>query len=253
MNERKEVKEATFSSTVNNVTSVKCGLKLIICLDSYFATFSSLLCLKLRMERNAIERPKARLPAERPPMDDLSWEFSASQIDTFPERITQVNPKAFIVFEGRGSVSSVKNLPKLTKSLIQGFQKLWKASIHTRRKTQTTPAFVSLSCINLFYSFPSSVSLEGILRASHGLTHKFNGFTITSERDATDPKTPPQKYEDDSSVGKFHIVMNAISKFSEKCRNLVTHTSSFPKSDIPVRTTRAWCYRWEGLTENRYR
>lgn len=85
-----------------------------------------------------------------------------------------------------------------------------------------------------FFMFSSfTVSLEGILRASHGLTHKFTGFFITAEQDIYDVKTPPQKYDDDS-VGRFHIVMNAISKFSEKCQNLVTHTSSFAKSDVPV-------------------
>lgn len=91
----------------------------------------------------------------------------------------------------------------------------------------------------IFFCFPLfPVSLEGILRASHGLTHKFTGFFITAEQDGSDARTPPQKYEDDSAMGKFHIVMNAISKFSEKCRNLVTHTSSFPKSDVPVSTQR---------------
>lgn len=81
--------------------------------------------------------------------------------------------------------------------------------------------------------FVSTVSLEGILRASHGLTHKFTGFFIAAERDNVDSKAPTPKYEDEA-VGNFHIVMSAISKFSEKCRNLVTHTSPFPKSDVPV-------------------
>lgn len=69
------------------------------------------------------------------------------------------------------------------------------------------------------------------MRASHGLTHKFTGFFITAERDISDAKA---KYEDEASAGKFHIVMGAISKFSEKCRNVVQHTSPFPKSDVPV-------------------
>lgn len=86
----------------------------------------------------------------------------------------------------------------------------------------------------------SAVSLEGILRASHGLTHKFTGFFLTVEKDAVDAKTIPLKYEDDSVVGKFHIVMSAVSKFSDKCRNLVTHTSSFAKSDVPVRSDEAF-------------
>ncbi|CRL03842.1 CLUMA_CG016464, isoform A [Clunio marinus] len=84
-----------------------------------------------------------------------------------------------------------------------------------------------------------TISLEGILRASHGLTHKFTGFYITAERDEQDSVATisSTKYEDDSFAGKFHIVMNAISKFSEKCRNLVTHTNSFPKSDVPISWT----------------
>lgn len=74
------------------------------------------------------------------------------------------------------------------------------------------------------------------MRASHGLTHKFTGFFITVEKDSIDgAKTTPDRFEDDSAVGKFHIVMNAISKFSDKCRNLITHTSNFAKSDVPVR------------------
>jgi hypothetical protein len=82
--------------------------------------------------------------------------------------------------------------------------------------------------------FKSSVSLEGTLRASHGLTHKFTGFFITVETDSNDAKTPRQKYGDDSVVGNFHIVANSISKLSDKCSNLVTQNNSLPKSDVPV-------------------
>ena len=78
----------------------------------------------------------------------------------------------------------------------------------------------------------SLVSLEGILRASHGLTYKFTGFYITAEKDYE--KDVRQKHGDGGDVGKFHIVMNAISKFSDKCPNIVTHSNSFAKNDIPV-------------------
>lgn len=101
--------------------------------------------------------------------------------------------------------------------------------------------YTSNSCgiyLCLFHSkLPSlfrSVSLEGILRASHGLTHKFTGFFITAESDSPDAKTPSTPHEDDNRAGRFHIVMNAISKFSDKCQNLVTHTNSLAKSDVPV-------------------
>ena len=67
------------------------------------------------------------------------------------------------------------------------------------------------------------------MRASHGLTHKFTGFFITAERDG-----PVASLQDDNPAGNFHIVMGAISKFSDKCRNLVTHSNSFAKSDVPV-------------------
>jgi Reeler domain len=92
-----------------------------------------------------------------------------------------------------------------------------------------------LHLISYFSNYPSTVSLEGILRASHGLTHKFTGFFLTAERDNVDTRTPAKKLDEDDSVGSFHIVMGAISKFSDKCANLVTHTSMFAKSDVPVR------------------
>jgi hypothetical protein len=85
------------------------------------------------------------------------------------------------------------------------------------------------------FSPPSTVSLEGILRASHGLTHKFTGFYVTVERDVTDAKISSTKLNDDNdNVGTFHIISPAISKFSELCPNLITHTNTLPKSDVPV-------------------
>lgn len=72
--------------------------------------------------------------------------------------------------------------------------------------------------------------------ASHGLTHKFTGFYITVERDETDAKisSSTKLNDDDDNVGTFHIISSAISKFSDLCPNLITHTNTLPKSDVPV-------------------
>lgn len=102
---------------------------------------------------------------------------------------------------------------------------------------------IQLSSVN--FIFLNVVSLEGILRASHGLTHKFVGFFLTAEKSAITlpPSTShllsidakePSKPEKDVNVGKFHITMGAISKFSDRCDNLVTHANLLPKSDVPV-------------------
>jgi hypothetical protein len=97
----------------------------------------------------------------------------------------------------------------------------------------------------VYFSCHHAVSLEGILRASHGLTHKFIGFFLAVEKStAALPSLPSHllsidgkdssKAEKDVNVGKFHITMGAISKFSDRCDNLVTHTNLLPKSDVPV-------------------
>lgn len=111
----------------------------------------------------------------------------------------------------------------------------------------TKPLFSSSSYSFHLFILSSTVSLEGILRASHGLTHKFTGFYITVERDVTDGKassssssssylssTATTTKSNDDNVGTFHIISHAISKFSELCPNLVTHTNSLAKSDVPV-------------------
>lgn len=77
-----------------------------------------------------------------------------------------------------------------------------------------------------------AVSLEGIQRFSQLTPHKFSGFFITVEKDYSDVRTA--SIEDDK-VGRFQITSTAMSKFSEKCQNLVTHTSSFPKNEVSVR------------------
>lgn len=77
------------------------------------------------------------------------------------------------------------------------------------------------------------VSLEGITRFAQVTPHKFTGFFITVEMDSFDPRPLAARHDDD--VGRFHIASSATSKFSEKCQNLVTHTSSFPKNEVLVK------------------
>lgn len=77
------------------------------------------------------------------------------------------------------------------------------------------------------------VSLEGIHRFGQITPHKFTGFYLTVEKDSFDPR--PMGARSDDEVGRFHITSSAVSKFSEKCQNLVTHTSSFPKNEVLVK------------------
>lgn len=79
-----------------------------------------------------------------------------------------------------------------------------------------------------------SVSLEGISRLGHISQHKFTGFFITVEKDQNEER---QQGTGEDSVGRFHIApeSSSMSKFSEKCQNLVTHTSSFSKTEILVK------------------
>lgn len=73
-----------------------------------------------------------------------------------------------------------------------------------------------------------AVSLEGISRSVLSMPHKFTGFFITVEKDYSDIRP-------DGGVGSFQIpINNALSKFSEKCQNLVTHTNSFAKNEVSV-------------------
>lgn len=81
-----------------------------------------------------------------------------------------------------------------------------------------------------------AVSLEGITRFAQTTPHKFTGFFITVERDFSDVRHTGVRALDDS-VGRFQLETSATSKFSEKCQNLVTHTSSFPKNEILVGKT----------------
>jgi Reeler domain len=76
------------------------------------------------------------------------------------------------------------------------------------------------------------VSLEGISRFAQTTQHKFTGFFITVEKDQAGVRG------EEENVGRFHIAPEsaAMSKFSEKCQNLVTHTSSFSKTEILVKS-----------------
>lgn len=58
-------------------------------------------------------------------------------------------------------------------------------------------------------------------------THKFTGFMIGVESD--DGRS--------LNVGEFQLMGDTIVKFSERCPNLVTHTSSIPKTEVQVRWT----------------
>lgn len=53
------------------------------------------------------------------------------------------------------------------------------------------------------------------------------GFMLQVENDAVR----------NDNVGMFQLMGDTMSKFSERCPNVVTHTSSIPKSEIQVRWT----------------
>ena len=91
----------------------------------------------------------------------------------------------------------------------------------------------------LIVSLLIPVNLEGILRAAYS-PHKFQGFFLTAEKDYSDVRNLGFKasgFGTTNEVGTFHIASNAVSKFSDKCPNLVTHTSSLPKSEVQVTWT----------------
>ncbi|XP_055693331.1 spondin-1 [Lutzomyia longipalpis] len=74
-----------------------------------------------------------------------------------------------------------------------------------------------------------TVSLAGI--RSMGVAHKFSGFMLTVEKETFDP------IRDIGGIGiagHFQLLGDTLAKFSDKCPNVVTHTSSLPKSDIQV-------------------
>lgn len=94
-------------------------------------------------------------------------------------------------------------------------------------------------CFYIFFFTLLAVNLEGILRAAYS-PHKFQGFFLTAEKDYSDVRNLGFKasgFGTTNEVGTFHIAANAVSKFSDKCPNLVTHTSSLPKSEVQVTWT----------------
>lgn len=60
------------------------------------------------------------------------------------------------------------------------------------------------------------------------IPHKFMGFMLAAEKETFDGRS------DLSSVGLFQLLGDTLAKFSERCPNLVTHTSAIPKTDIQV-------------------
>lgn len=91
--------------------------------------------------------------------------------------------------------------------------------------------FMNIYCRNLCHRRNLSVTLEGVSKFGQTTQQKFTGFFITVEKDQTDVRQGG-----DDNVGRFHITPESasMSKFSEKCQNLVTHTSSFSKTEIMV-------------------
>lgn len=75
------------------------------------------------------------------------------------------------------------------------------------------------------------------LQGSHSLhvPHKFSGFLLTAEQDGLVEDgiggvgLPPP-----GAAGSFALYGDALTKFSDKCPNAVTQTSSMPKSEIQV-------------------
>lgn len=74
-----------------------------------------------------------------------------------------------------------------------------------------------------------TLSLAGI--RSMQVAHKFSGFMLAVEKEIYDPRTDIGGM---GSAGLFQLLGDTLAKFSEKCPNVVTHTSSLPKSDIQV-------------------
>ncbi|GAB0098587.1 F-spondin [Sergentomyia squamirostris] len=74
-----------------------------------------------------------------------------------------------------------------------------------------------------------TVSLAGI--RSMQVPHKFSGFMLVVEKESYDPI---RDFGGMGSAGLFQLLGDTLAKFSEKCANVVTHTSSLPKSEIQL-------------------
>ena len=77
------------------------------------------------------------------------------------------------------------------------------------------------SFLTIFISF--TVSLVGI--RSLQSPHKFTGFMLQADHEGGSH----------DKVGSFQLMGDTLAKFSERCPNLVTHTSAIPKTDVQVR------------------
>lgn len=75
------------------------------------------------------------------------------------------------------------------------------------------------------------------LQGSHSLhvPHKFSGFLLVAEQEGLVEDgiggvgLPPP-----GAAGSFALYGDALTKFSDRCPNAVTQTSSMPKSEIQV-------------------
>lgn len=69
------------------------------------------------------------------------------------------------------------------------------------------------------------------------IPHKFAGFFLAAEKDLSDLRdySMQQISQNGFNVGNFQLFGDALTKFSDKCPNVVTHTSSMPKTEIQVR------------------
>lgn len=80
-----------------------------------------------------------------------------------------------------------------------------------------------------------TISLVGI--RSMQVPHKFSGFFLAAERELSLNRPELQGAGGGNglhNVGTFHLLGDALTKFSERCPNAVTQTSSIPKSEIQV-------------------
>ncbi|XP_053683721.1 spondin-1-like [Sabethes cyaneus] len=77
-----------------------------------------------------------------------------------------------------------------------------------------------------------TISLVGI--RSMQVPHKFSGFFLAAEKELSLIRPDQPINGDLHTVGTFHLLGDAQTKFSERCPNAVTQTSSIPKSEIQV-------------------
>lgn len=88
------------------------------------------------------------------------------------------------------------------------------------------------------------VTLEAIQRNSSQQLNTFTGFYLTVEKDFTDTNLVPLRPIDiknmENSVGRFEMVPEEpAAKISDRCNNLVTHTTTVAVQSVQVSAT---CY-----------